>query len=165
MIPETLLEEFTIRNIIPQDHHEVLAVMKDWWGGRDLTYALPRLFFDHFNDSSFAIYHQNQIVAFLIGFLSPSKANEGYIHFAGVHPSFRKIGLGSHLYSLFFDFCRSHNRTTITSCTSPVNKGSIQFHIKQGFEIEPGDSEVEGTMVCLNYNRVGDHKVLFKKTI
>jgi len=139
--------------------------MKNWWDGRDFIYALPRLFFDHFNESSFVIFHKDELVAFLIGFLSPSNLNEGYIHFAGVHPSFRKIGLGSHLYSLFFDFCRLHNRDTVKSCTSPVNKGSIQFHIKQGFDIEPGDTVVDGFEVKLNYNRHGDHKVLFKKVI
>jgi GNAT superfamily N-acetyltransferase len=115
MIPETLIEEFIIRNCMPEDHPLVIDVIKNWWGGRDLTYALPRLFFDHFNDSSFVILHGHQLVAFLIGFLSQSIPNEGYIHFVGVHPSFRKIGLGSHLYSLFFDHCRAHNRTIVKS--------------------------------------------------
>lgn len=27
----------TIRNVRPADHQQVIAIMPDWWGGRDLT--------------------------------------------------------------------------------------------------------------------------------
>lgn len=133
--------------------------------GVPLSYALPKLFFDHFNDSSFVVYNNDQLIAFLIGLLSQSNNNEGYIHFAGVHPSFRKMGLASHLYSLFFEFCRLHNRDLVKCCTSPVNKMSIQFHTRLGFNIEPGDSVIDGVAVKLHYNRPDDHKVLFSRMI
>ena len=53
----------------------------------------------------------------------------------------------------------------VRSCTSPVNRDSIAFHQKMGFAIEPGDAEVDGIPVTLDYNRPGDHKVRFKKWI
>ena len=165
MIPETVKKQLTIRNCSLEDHLAVISVMKDWWGGRDLEYALPKLFFDHFNDSSFVVHHREKLVGFLIGFLSQSHSNQGYIHFIGIHPSFRKIGLGSHLYSLFFKHCRQCNRHVIKSRTSPVNQGSIHFHLKLGFKIEPGDTVINGIHVHRNYNRDGDDKVLFVRTI
>lgn len=70
--------------------------MKEWWDGRDLTPMLPRLFLIHFFDTSFIIENrQNELVAFLIGFLSQSKPDQGYIHFAGIHPDYRRIGIGA----------------------------------------------------------------------
>ena len=165
MIPEAELKAFDIRNSTPEDHPLVVSVMKDWWGGRDLAYALPRLFFDHFNNSSFVVFHQHQLIAFLVGFLSQSQKNEGYIHFAGVHPSFRKRGLASYLYHLFYAYCRHNGRNVIKACTSPVNKGSIQYHIRMGFEIMPGDAVVDGVDVMRNYNRPDDPKVLFLKRL
>jgi hypothetical protein len=53
----------------------------------------------------------------------------------------------------------------VKACTSPVNKGSIEFHKKLGFEIAKGDAEIDGIQVTLDYNRPNDPKVLFEKRI
>lgn len=154
-----------IRNCRPENHSEVIAVIKQWWGGRDLTGFLPKLFFDHFNDTSFVAHANDRLVAFLIGFMSPTQTEVGYIHFAGIHPEYRRIGLGSHLYDLFYDCCRSHQRSIVKSCTSPVNTGSIAFHTRLGFEILPGNGVIDGVAVTLDYNRPDDPKVLFQKSV
>ena len=164
MITE-LPKGLTVRNSKPADHKRIILVMKDWWGGRDLTWMLPKLFLVHFCDTSFIIEKEEELTAFLIGFLSQSKANEGYIHLVGVHPNYRGMGLGEFLYHRFFQICKANNRDTIRSCTSPVNKGSIQFHKKIGFDILKGNAEVEGVQVSLDYNHSGDNKVLFQKKI
>jgi GNAT superfamily N-acetyltransferase len=164
MITE-LPKGLTIRNSKPSDHQRIISVMKDWWGGRDLTWMLPKLFLVHFCDTSFIIEKEEELTAFLIGFLSHSKTNEGYIHLVGVHPNYRGMGLGEFLYHRFFQICKANNRDTIRSCTSPVNKGSIEFHKKIGFNILKGNAEVGGIQVSLDYNHPGDHKVLFEKKI
>jgi GNAT superfamily N-acetyltransferase len=155
----------TIRNSIPSDHPKIITVLKDWWGGRDLTWMLPKLFLLHFTNTSFVVENDNELIAFLIGFLSPAKAREGYIHFVGVHPDYRGIGIGSFLYHRFFTMCKKHQRDIVRACTSPVNKGSIVFHTKLGFEISKGNAEIEGIQVTLDYNRPGDPKVLFEIAI
>jgi ribosomal protein S18 acetylase RimI-like enzyme len=104
-----------------------------------------------------------ELIAFLIGFLSPSRINEGYIHFAGVHPDYRGMGFGNYLYDRFLMVCKDNNRDTIRSCTSPVNKGSIEFHRKMGFNILNGNGDVDGIPVTLDYNKPNDHKVRFEK--
>ncbi|MBU1161253.1 MAG: GNAT family N-acetyltransferase, partial [Proteobacteria bacterium] len=111
---------------------------------------------------SFIIEKEEDLMAFLIGFLSQSKTNEGYIHLVGVHPNYRGMGLGEFLYRRFFQICKENNRDTIRACTSPVNKGSIEFHKKIGFNILKGNAEVDGVQVLLDYNHPGDSKVLFE---
>lgn len=161
MLPETL----KFRNSEPSDHPEIIDVVADWWGGRDLRWMLPKLFLIHFCNSSFVVKKEDRLVAFLVGFLSPSKANEGYIHFVGVHPGFRGIGVGRFLYARFFDFCLENGRHIIRACTSPVNKQSIVFHQKLGFTLSIGDNEIDGIPVTRNYNKPGDDKVLFEKSL
>jgi hypothetical protein len=158
-------KDMTIRKANPSDHLSVIAALQNWWGGRDLTAMLPKLFLHHFNDTSFLIEKQGQMIGFLIGFMSPALENEAYVHFMGIHPDFRNKGLGKILYERFFELCRQQNRTIVRACTSPVNKGSVAFHRKIGFQVESGDDQVDGIPVTSDYNRPGDHKVKFTKQI
>ena len=64
MITE-LPKGLTIRNSKPSDHKRIISVMKDWWGGRDLTWMLPKLFLVHFCDTSFIIEKSEDLMAFL----------------------------------------------------------------------------------------------------
>ena len=66
---------------------------------------------------------------------------------------------------MFFTTAKKNNRNIVRACTSPVNKGSILFHTKIGFEIFPGDTDIDGTQVTLDYNKPEDPKVLFKITL
>jgi ribosomal protein S18 acetylase RimI-like enzyme len=123
---------------------------------------LPKLFLNHFYSTSFVIENDDGLIAFLIGFLSPSNKNEGYIHFVGVHPDYRGKGTGRFLYKEFFKMCKINDRDIIKACTSPVNKGSIKFHQRMGFKILKGEAEIDGVQVTLDYNKPDDPKVLFK---
>lgn len=151
-----------IRNSRPSDHQRIIGVLKDWWGGRDLTWMLPKLFLTHFCTTSFVIEKNDALIAFLIGFLSPARSDEGYIHFAGVHPDYRGIGIGAFLYDRFFGICKASGRNIIRACTSPVNIESIEFHKKIGFNILNGNAEIGGVQVTLDYNKPEDPKVLFE---
>jgi hypothetical protein len=50
--------------------------------GRDAAQAV----FVHFRDTSFIGEMNDNLIGFLVGFLSPSVPEEAYIHFVGVHP-------------------------------------------------------------------------------
>lgn len=154
-----------IRHATLEDHARIIAVMPDWWDGRDLRASVPKLFFNHFRNTSFTAEQDGKLIGFLIGFMSQSESHEAYIHFAGVHPKFRIRGLGRSLFEHFFALSRKNGRTVVRSCTSPVNKDSIKFHKKMGFTIEPGDTVINDIPVTLDYNRPGDHKVLFTKLL
>jgi len=49
---QELRENLKTRNCKPSDHPRIIGVLKDWWGGRDLTWMLPRLFLIHFGETS-----------------------------------------------------------------------------------------------------------------
>jgi len=156
---------FTFRHPIPDDHERVMAVMVDWWGGRDLRPMLPRIFFEHFRGTSLVTEHEDELIGFLVGFPCPDHAGEAYIHFAGVHPAWRSAGLGRDLYERFFPIACAQGRTVVRSVTAPVNKGSIAFHTALGFAILPGDDEVDGVPVHFDPGPQGDHLVRFELTL
>ena len=145
-----------IRHTRSEDCQPVLAVINDWWGGRNVADLLPRLFFDHFQNTSFIAEEDGTRIAFLIGFVSQSQPNEAYIHFIGVHPDHRQRGLAQHLYELFFEKVRALGCNKVRCITAPVNQGSIQFHTRIGFDIEK---------IAQQYDGRGNDRVLFVKNI
>lgn len=158
------MEELVFLIIRPLDESDfipIISVVDEWWAGRQMTDKLPKLFFTHFNDTSFIIEVDGEIVAFLIGFVSQSYSNEAYIHFVGVHPDYRKQGLGRKLYESFFDKVTAKGCNIVRSITSPVNKGSICFHTSMGFQIVEGGSLVNGISINTNYDGFGKDRVLF----
>lgn len=136
------LDELRFRRPSEDDYPDVLAALDTWWGeiggddgGTHRAGLLPRLFFQHFNDTSIIVHHNNQLVAFLVGFLSQSAPREAYIHFVGVAPEFQAHGLGRELYERFFALAADHGRDTIRAITSVSNLGSQQFHRRLGFRV------------------------------
>jgi ribosomal protein S18 acetylase RimI-like enzyme len=152
-----------IRNVEPADYSSIITVLNDWWGGRQMSSMLPKLFFIHFRETSFIAKDHARTVGFLIGFFSQTCADEGYIHFAGVRPDHRKRGVGQALYERFFETMREHDRSVVRCVTAPINKGSIAFHTRLGFQAEPQETQVDGVPFYADYDGVGEHRVLFVK--
>ena len=125
-----------IRTAAPSDYDRIVVVVDDWWGGRSMSPLLPRLFLDHFADTSLIVEDDGRLEAFLVGFVSPARPEEAYIHFVGVRPGCRRSGLARALYERFFELVRAGGRTVVRCVTSPVNEGSVAFHRKLGFEAE-----------------------------
>jgi hypothetical protein len=61
---------FQIRHISPADYRSIIAVLDEWWGGRQMSAMLPKLFFTHFCDTSFIVESDGKVIGFLIGLLS-----------------------------------------------------------------------------------------------
>ena len=154
-----------IRPISEHDHAPVIAVVNEWWGGRQMAGLLPRLFFEHFQDTSFVIEEDDQIIAFLIGFVSQSRPGQAYIHFVGIHPEHRKRGLGKQLYDLFFATVRARGCDIVHCITAPINSGSIAFHTRMGFQIEKANGQWNGVPCTLDYDGSGQSRVLFVKAL
>ncbi|KYP81994.1 GNAT family N-acetyltransferase [Ferroacidibacillus organovorans] len=127
-----------IRNVIATDYYKVIDVLNDWWGGRQMTPLLPRLFFEHFQTTSYIVEDKGSLAAFLVGFVSQTHPNEAYIHFVGVNPERRKSGLAKKLYETFFATVRNMGCHTVRCITSPVNEGSVAFHKRMGFSVSVG---------------------------
>ena len=146
-----------IRHAEPADYGRVIGRVNAWWGGRDMAPMLPRLFFVHFEGTSYVIdADDGQLAAFLIGFLSQTDADEAYVHFVGVAPEHRGEGLGRRLYERFFADARAQGRTRVRCVTSPANEESVGFHKALGFEVE---------RVAHDYDGPGEDRVLFVKSL
>jgi predicted GNAT superfamily acetyltransferase len=154
-----------IRPANASDHAAVVRVLNDWWDGRPVSDMLPRLFFVHFRDTTFIAERDGRLAGFLCGFFSQTFAAEAYIHFVGVHPGERKSGLGRSLYERFFEVCRGAGRSVVRCVTSPANKVSIAFHRRLGFQIEPGNGEVDGIPVTQDYDGMAGSRVLFTRLL
>lgn len=64
-----------VRHPTAADHARVLAVMHSWWndfggtaGSQQRAALVPRLFFQHFCDTSYLVEEDGHLVAFLVGF-------------------------------------------------------------------------------------------------
>lgn len=143
------------RSVVETDYYNVLAVLNDWWGGRQMTHLLPRLFFEHFQTTSFIVEDDGSLAAFLVGFVSQSHPKEAYIHFVGVGPEYRQSGLARQLYEKFFATVRNKGCHTVRCITSPVNEASVAFHKRMGFSISTGT----------DYAGPGQDRILFCKDI
>ena len=154
-----------IRYLESADFDVISPVIDEWWGGRPVRGLLPRLFFEHFRPTSFALCEDGALVGFLVGFQSQSAPSVGYVHFIGVHPALRGSGYGRSLYQAFFAAAASLGCTEVRAITSPVNESSIQFHQRLGFQILPGTGQVNGYAVCLDHAAPGQHRVLFSKQL
>lgn len=154
-----------LRNLKAEDCDPITAVVDEWWGGRPMRHLLQRLFFEHFNPTSFVFEDARGIRAFLIGFQSQTAPNIGYIHFVGVDPVLRKHGLARRLYHTFFTSLATLGCTEVRCITSPVNTGSVAFHRQMGFTLLPGDGEQDGLPITRNHGGPDAHRVLFSKPL
>jgi ribosomal protein S18 acetylase RimI-like enzyme len=159
------VNDIQIRHAEPFDYAPVISVVNGWWGGRNMADMLPKLFFVHFRQTSFVVDKDGNIVGFIVVFVSQTFPNEAYIHFVGVHPAFRKKGIGRALYKQFFEAARKLGCTIVRCVTSPVNKESVVFHQRLGFSMESGNKEIEGIPVAEAYDGRGEDRVLFYKDI
>ncbi len=156
---------FQIRPLSPADYPRVISVIDQWWGGRPMAGKLPRLFFEHFTDTSFAAGRDGRLAGFLAGFISQSRPGEAYIHFVGVDPAERGGRLGRLLYEAFFRAAEARGCGLVRAVTSPVNRGSVAFHQRMGFQLDPGDAEVDGIPVSSGYDGPGSDRVRFLRIL
>lgn len=155
-----------IRPAAASDYDRIAAVMDDWWG-RPVRAVLPRLFLDHFAPTSLVAEDPGVppgaaaqgtgtgggLAGFLVGFMSPSRPLEAYIHFAGVNPRHRRAGLARRLYARFFELARADGRRVVRAVTTPQNERSIAFHSALGFTV---------TGPVRDYHGPGADRVLFE---
>jgi ribosomal protein S18 acetylase RimI-like enzyme len=135
----------------------VIGRVNVWWGGREMAPMLPKLFFLHFEGTSFvAEDEEGDLTGFVCGFLSQTNSDEAYIHFVGISPDHRGKGLGRSLYERFFDEVRAQGRSVVRCVTSPVNQRSVAFHEALGFEVE---------RVAEDYDGPGEDRILLVKRL
>ena len=147
----------TIRRAQPSDYGRVIQHVNAWWSGHERAPALPKLFFVHFEGTTFVAEREDgSLAGFICGFLSQTTDDEAYVHFVGVAPAERGAGVGRVLFERFFEEAGRHGRTIVRSVTSPDDEDSIAFHRALGFEAE---------RVAEDYDGPGEDRILLCKRL
>ena len=158
------IADLTFRRPLEADHARIVAQVDDWWGGRRLHDLLPRLWLQHFTGTSWVVQSQTaEPVGFLVGFISPDRPDEAYIHMVGVDPNHRRIGLGQALYARFISDVEARGVTRVRAITWPGNRTSVAFHTAMGFHPSdgPGTQRLYGTPAYPDYDAPGEDRVAF----
>ncbi len=158
--------EVRLRRPTESDHPHLIRQVDEWWSGRKVHALLPRLWFQHFAGTSWVAEDpEGGTVGFLIGFVSPDRPDEAYIHMVGISPNHRRAGLGRVLYERFFEDARAHGARHVTAVTWPGNQASVGFHRAMGFLPfdGPGTQNLYGTPAFADYDADGDDRVVFSR--
>ena len=150
------------RRPIPDDYERVMAVLPSWWDGRDPRAQLPWVFFTHFRTTSLLVEHEERLVAFLAGFFCQDHAGEACVHFVGVAPEWRRVGLGRDLYRRFCALARAAGREVVCCVAAPVNAAAVAFHTALGFSMADSEEVVDGLPVMAARGPGGEPYVRFE---
>ena len=138
----------TIRGIQKTDFDYIVAVLDRWWDGPAGERAHP-IFFYELGAHALIAEGEGAVVGFLLGFVAPDEPKVGYVHLVGIHPDWRRRGVGMKLYERFIERCAADQVTRFKAITNVGNEGSIHFHRALGFSAEeaadyagPGRSRV-----------------------
>jgi L-amino acid N-acyltransferase YncA len=160
--------ELRFRRPAEADHPVLVGQVDDWWGGRKMHELLPRLWFQHFTGTSWVAEDADgRLVGFLVGFVSPDRPEEAYIHMVGTSPNHRRAGLGRSLYERFFEDMRGLGIRRVKAVTWPGNQVSVRFHRALGFVPAdgPGTQNLYGTPAYPDYDADGDDRVAFSREL
>lgn len=145
------------RKISKADFDVIVEVIDRWWGGPISTLAHP-IFFYELGDMAHVVEHEGQIIGFLLGFIAHASIDgnkTGYVHLVGIHPDFRRQGVGRLLYRTFTDACIAADCTHLKAITTARNEASLRFHTDQGWDAQDID----------DYAGPGRRRVVFTKEL
>jgi GNAT superfamily N-acetyltransferase len=139
------------RPLTKADYDEIVQVIDRWWGGPTSALAHPIFFYELGRmarvveaDGPFTMGAtppnpgSGLLVGFLFGFVCPD-ATVGYVHLVGIHPDYRRRGVGKLLYASFEDDCRREGVAELKAVTTLGNEASIRFHQALGWAMTEVD--------------------------
>jgi len=150
------------------DHATLVGVVDEWFGGRKVRHLLPRSWFRHFGSSSFvARATDGAPIGFVVGFLSPYRADEAVIHLLAVHPNHRRRGLGRALVEAFTREAASTGRTVATAVVWADDPIAAACFAALGFRPDdgPGTSRLYGRPAYPDYDADGEDRAVFSRAI
>lgn len=122
------------RPLSKQDYDHIVQIIDRWWGGPTTALAHP-IFFYELGSCARVVEHDGILVGFLLGFVAPGPAVTGYVHLVGIHPDYRRRGVGKVLYQSFEEDSRAAGCTRLKAITTLGNEGSIAFHKALGWSV------------------------------
>jgi ribosomal protein S18 acetylase RimI-like enzyme len=145
-----------VRRITKADFDRIAEVIDHWWGGPIGTFAHP-IFFYELGDQALVVEQGPELIGFLLGFIVAAKGvpRTGYVHLVGIHPDYRRRGVGRLLYDRFTEECRAAECVRMKAITTPGNEGSIRFHVALGWNVQEVD----------DYAGPGRRRIVFTKPL
>jgi GNAT superfamily N-acetyltransferase len=153
-----------VRRIAKGDFDRVVEVIDHWWGGPISTFAHP-IFYYELGEQALVVEQGADMIGFLLGFAAPGveraephglqAARTGYVHLVGIHPEYRRRGVGRLLYDRFTDSCRQAGCARMKAITAPGHEGSIRFHVALGWRMQEID----------DYAGPGRRRIVFTKSL
>lgn len=145
------------RPLRKSDYDVIVQVIDRWWGGPTSALAHP-IFFYELGDMARVVEHDGIMVGFLFGFIAQPSQVEGsigYVHLVGIHPDYRRRGVGRILYESFERDCRAAGVRRMKAITTLGNEGSQAFHQALGWDM----AEIE------DYAGPGRPRIVFTKEL
>lgn len=146
--------ELSVRPLSKEDYNVIVSVIDHWWGGPSTALAHPMFFYELGKLARVAETPNGDLAGFLLGFVCPD-TRLGYVHLVGIHPNFRRRGVGKLLYASFEQACKDSGSSSLKAISMPANEASIRFHQALGWSMEHDD----------NYAGLGRARVVFTKSI
>lgn len=152
------------RPLTKDDYDHIVRMIDEWWEGPTAALAHPLFFYELGRLARVADADDGTLTGFLFGFVAESYfggtpaaatagARIGYVHLVGIHPAYRRRGVGRVLYESFEGACRAEGCVGIKAITTHGNEGSVRFHMAQGFRVANVD----------DYAGPGRSRVVFEK--
>jgi GNAT superfamily N-acetyltransferase len=141
------------RPLTKADYDQIVQVIDRWWGGPTSALAHP-IFFYELGRLARVVESDGILVGFLLGFLCPDGL-VGYVHLVGIHPDYRRRGVGKLLYQSFEGACRLAGAQSLKALTTLGNEASVRFHQAQGWTM----SEIE------DYAGPGRMRIVFTREL
>ena len=156
-----------VRSAGESDHLELVRSLDDWWG-RPTRQRLPRLWFEHFTGTSLvAEDERGRLVGFVVGFVSPDRPDEAYLHLLGVAPGRRRRGVGRMLWEAFAGRVRDRGARRVTTIAWPGDPIGIAFLRGIGFHVDEGPSTrpLYGVPARTDWNDERDDQAVLSRAI
>lgn len=145
------------RPLRKSDYDLIVQVIDRWWGGPTSALAHP-IFFYELGEMARVVEDAGTVVGFLLGFVAesgPAEGPVGYVHLVGIHPDYRRRGVGRLLYESFERDCHEVGVRRMKAITTLGNEGSQAFHQVLGWDM----AEIE------DYAGPGRTRIVFTKEL
>jgi ribosomal protein S18 acetylase RimI-like enzyme len=149
------------------DHLPLVRSLDDWWG-RPTRHRLPRLWFEHFTGTSLVAEDEaGRRIGFVVGFVSPDRPEEAYVHLLGVAPGRRRRGVGRTLWEAFAERARERGARRVSTIVWPADPIGVAFLRGIGFVVDdgPGTRPLYGVPARTDWNDDRDDQALFGRDL
>jgi ribosomal protein S18 acetylase RimI-like enzyme len=156
-----------VRPATEDDHLPLVRGVDDWWG-RPTRHRLPRFWFQHFTGTSLVAEDDDgRRIGFVVGFASPDRPDEAYLHLLGVAPGRRRRGVGRTLWEAFETRTRERGARRVTTIAWPGDPIGLAFLRSMGFEVDdgPGTRSLYGVPARTDWNDDRDDQVVLRREL